>query len=234
MVDQPSIRISPVQRVISRVRELHSVPRLDGSPYWTHPLRCHDFLVSRWKGVPLECQIAMLFHDTLEDIENGEVIIRETLEQPAIAHAELDIDRIIELIENVTTPQGVPKVQAIEIVERRFEARQVEPEAYLLKAVDIMDNTNDILNCVFRLPGNPDVQKHMSKSLMDKYYNYGNAMRNGLRGNRNVWNEQREAMGGVLAYVLKVVFINLCRMDEITSGRDPVYGKGLSRFWPEH
>lgn len=54
-----------------RVKAVHTVPRAGGAPYWTHPIRCHERLIQHWPEATLEAQIAMLFHDTIEDIEGG-------------------------------------------------------------------------------------------------------------------------------------------------------------------
>jgi len=74
----------------AHVKSVHTELRAGGAPYWTHPIRCHKRLVRCWSGAPLEVEIAMLFHDTLEDIDGGKQVIRSALDDIRDIYSAID------------------------------------------------------------------------------------------------------------------------------------------------
>lgn len=165
--------------VIERVKEIHTYPRAGGAPYWQHPVRCYKQLIEVWEKAPLEVQIAMLFHDTLEDLEQGEQIITKTLDETSAKKLSLGRNKVFELVQNVTTPHNVSKEQAIEQITERFQSGNAHAEAYLIKALDIQDNTSDLLHCYQEMPDDPEVKAHMSHEKWKKYSGYLKAIDNG-------------------------------------------------------
>ena len=213
-------RSRPIRILVNRVQEIHTAPRADGFPYWMHPLRCHDFLLAIWKDASFESEIAMLFHDTLEDIEDGEAIIKDVFDVSQRAWPELDKAKTYKLIQDLTAPQDVPKAQSIYQVEQRFREQRVEPEAYLLKAIDMMDNTSDLISFYHKSPGHKEIRKHMNIQRLQKYSRYYDAIRAGLQKNMDVVDEKRPAMEEALDYVLHTVKYNLQSMKTIINPAD--------------
>jgi len=168
-----------LELVIEKVKALHDYPRVGGAPYWRHPVRCRKRLLEYWGSAPLEVQIAMLFHDTLEDVESGEEIIRNTLAEIDTGCPGLDTIKIMSLIGDVTTPQDIAKGEAIAQTTQRFFSGRVGAEAYLLKAIDILDNTADLITCYNAMPDAPEVRAHVSRAKWEKYTSFASALEAG-------------------------------------------------------
>lgn len=210
-----TIQYSHIAALKTLVKQIHKAPRADGAPYWTHPLRCHKLLLDAWKEASIESEIAMLFHDTLADIEGGETIIQDALNSSQKTWLQLDKRKTFRLVENLTTPQGIPREQAISEIEHRFKEQRVEPEAYLLKAIDMMDNTSDLISFYQKSPNHREIHKHMKPQRLQKYTGYLMAIHAGLLDNPDIKNEERPGMGKALENVLNTVKRNLQAMEKI-------------------
>lgn len=118
------------------------------------------------------------------------------------------------LVRDVTTPHDVSKEQAIEQVKRRYIERQVNIEAYLLKATDVLDNTTDLLDCYQVNPQDPGVIAHMTMRKWTKYSGYADALAIG-------WGSHREndtsfiSMDGSLQQLVGQVRNNLQEIGSI-------------------
>ncbi|MFQ5643573.1 MAG: hypothetical protein ACE5FQ_07725 [Thiogranum sp.] len=207
----------------AHVQSAHTGLRAGGAPYWTHPLRCHEQLLRRWRGAPPEAGIAMLFHDTLEDIEGGEHIIQRALDEIYPICPMIDHEKVFSLVRDLTTPGGLPREQAIARVERRFSGGAVNAEAYLLKAVDICDNTSDILDCHDRHPGNEDVRRHLSTARLRKYTGYINAIGRGAYLDREAGGMHADGLCAAIASAIRDVKTNLTAMAGLLGEDAPVF-----------
>jgi hypothetical protein len=208
-------RIHPIETVINLVKKIHKQPRADGAPYWTHPLRCHGLLLTVWKEAPFEAEIAMLFHDTLEDVEGGEEIILEALELSAASWPGLDKHKAFKLVQDLTTPQGIPGKQAISEIEQRFRGGCVDQEAYLLKSIDMMDNTADLISFYRDTPDHPEIPNHLKPQRLQKYRGYLAAIKCGQEEQGGITPEELPGFGQAVDYVMAAVSKNLQEMERI-------------------
>ncbi|MCU7805615.1 MAG: hypothetical protein KZQ96_20705 [Candidatus Thiodiazotropha sp. (ex Lucinoma borealis)] len=173
---------SPVVPIaIERVKEIHTAPRLGGEPYWEHPLRCHARLVDQWKSVPLEVQVAMLFHDTLEDIHLGEHVLIHSLVELCRHRPSLNGTRIWKMVRDVTNPEGISREEVITEIMSRFRDGRVQPESYLLKVFDIWDNTTDLVAACQSADVLPDELRAKAQRGARKYTAYLDAIEYGWR-----------------------------------------------------
>ncbi len=209
-----SSHIHPIETLINLIRKIHKAPRADGAPYWTHPLRCHSLLLTVWKEVPFEAEIAMLFHDTLEDIDGGELIIREALSLCQKSWPELDKEKTFKLVQDLTTPQGISKQRAISEIENRYREQGVEVEAFLLKSIDMMDNTSDLISFYRDTPYHEEIQNHLKPQRLQKYRGYFAAIKCGLEKN-DVVHKKLPGFSQAISYVISIVGKNLQEIERI-------------------
>ena len=165
--------------VIERVKEIHTTPRWGGEPYWEHPLRCHARLVEQWKSVPLEVQVAMLFHDTLEDVHLGEHVLIHCLVELSRHNPSLDGSNIWRMVRDVTNPEEMGREEVITEIVARFREGRVQPESYLLKIFDIWDNTTDLVATCRSAEGVPDELRAKVARSARKYMLYLDAIEDG-------------------------------------------------------
>ena len=208
-------QIHPIETLITLVKKIHTGPRADGAPYWTHPLRCHNLLLTVWKEASIEAEIAMLFHDTLEDIEDGETIIREALEISQQNSPGLDKLKVLKLVQDLTTPQEIPKAQAICEIEHRFRERRIDRETYLLKSIDMMDNTSDLISFYHNSPDHKEIRNHIKPQRLQKYCGYHAAIKNGLGKQTDSICDELPGYRQALGYVLSAVSKNLEELEII-------------------
>ncbi len=165
----------------------------------------------------------MLFHDTLEDIEGGEHAIQSALNDIRDAYPALNDEKVFALIRDVTTPQDVAKEQAIEQIKQRFSEGRVNAEAYLLKAVDIRDNTTDILDGYEKSPEDEDVQRHLSSNKLQKYTGYINAVRCGSNGNQKFEEIYTVELHKAISITIGDVRANLNKIATLLGEDQPVF-----------